>query len=196
MSRHANNPYCSVTVVELAGYNGDDHFLLLILKGASGQADPLPYHFLRGKDRYHTSLFGQSVLPMLGNSSPALLWGCITITICDVDAIVSGLDVNEPTYTPPPLLPLYATEGQGRSLVLPDLKIILVGQFNRNVIRTATVACCPERPYFLTCLSLTLDTTHYQYDVQVGIQDIYLTLLVLTGTGTHLPMNTQLHMAQ
>ena len=50
--------------------------------------DPLPYHFSQGKDYYHLSLSGQSVLAMLGNSSPALLWGCIAITskMCDVDA--------------------------------------------------------------------------------------------------------------
>ena len=57
MYRHTNNPDCSVTVVELAGYNGDYHFLLLMLKGAGGLADPLPYHFPQGKDRYRTSLF-------------------------------------------------------------------------------------------------------------------------------------------
>ena len=51
MSRHTKNPDCSVTVVKLAGYNGDDHFLLLMLKGAGGLADPLPYHFPQGKDR-------------------------------------------------------------------------------------------------------------------------------------------------
>jgi len=34
MSRHTNNPDCSVTVVKLAGYNGDDYFLLPMLKGA------------------------------------------------------------------------------------------------------------------------------------------------------------------
>ena len=48
MSRHTN-PDCSVTVVKLAGYSGDYHFLLLMLKG--GLEDPLPYHFPQGKDR-------------------------------------------------------------------------------------------------------------------------------------------------
>jgi len=49
----ANNPDCSVTVtvVKLAGYNGDDHVLLLMLKGAGGLADTLPYHFPQGKER-------------------------------------------------------------------------------------------------------------------------------------------------
>ena len=73
MSRLKNNPNFSVTVVKLAGYNGDDHFLILMLKGAGGLVDPLPYHFPQGKDRYHISLSGQSVLAMLGNSSPVLL---------------------------------------------------------------------------------------------------------------------------
>jgi len=58
MSRHTNNPDCSVTVVILAGYNDNDHFLLLMLKGTSGLADPLPYHFPRGKDRDRISLSG------------------------------------------------------------------------------------------------------------------------------------------
>ena len=82
MSRHTNNPDCSVTVVKPAAYNGDVHFLLLMLKRGGSLADPLPlpYHFPQGKDRYHISLSGQSVLVMLGNSSPALLWGCIGIT--------------------------------------------------------------------------------------------------------------------
>ena len=40
---------------------------------------------------------------MLGNSSPAMLWGCIAIKI---DAKVSVLDVNEHLHPP-----LYATEG-------------------------------------------------------------------------------------
>ena len=47
MPRHTNNPDFSVTVVKLAGYNGDDHFLCLKgLKGpgAGGLADTLPYY--------------------------------------------------------------------------------------------------------------------------------------------------------
>jgi len=45
MSWHTNNPDCSVTVVNLAGCNGDDHFLLLVLKGAGGLVDSLPHQF-------------------------------------------------------------------------------------------------------------------------------------------------------
>jgi len=66
MSQLTNNPECSVTVVKLAEYNGDDHFLLLILKGADGLADFLPYHFPQGKDHYRIRLSGQSAQPMLG----------------------------------------------------------------------------------------------------------------------------------
>jgi len=45
--------------------------------------------------------------------------------ICDVEVKVSVLDVYEPNYTHTPFLPPYATEGQTRSLVHSDLKIIL-----------------------------------------------------------------------
>ena len=47
MSQHTNNTDCSVTVVKLAGYNGDDHFLLLMLKGAGGLADLYCTTFLK-----------------------------------------------------------------------------------------------------------------------------------------------------
>ena len=77
-------------------------------RGAGGLADPLPYHF---PHHYHdTSVSGQSILAMLGNCSPVLLWGYIAIKICDVDAKVSVLDVNEPTYTPH-FMPLRVREG-------------------------------------------------------------------------------------
>jgi len=56
MSWHTNNTYCSVTVVKLAEYNGDDLFLLLMLKQAGGLEDPLSYHFLQGKDRSRQSI--------------------------------------------------------------------------------------------------------------------------------------------
>ena len=48
MSRHTNNPDCSVTVVKLAGYNNDDdHLLLLMLKWAGGLVDPYLTTFLK-----------------------------------------------------------------------------------------------------------------------------------------------------
>ena len=58
MSLHTINHDCSVTVIKLAGYNRDDNFLLLMLKGAGGLANPLPYHFPQSKDRYHVNLSG------------------------------------------------------------------------------------------------------------------------------------------
>ena len=71
MSRNANNPDCSVTVVKLAGYDGDDHFLLPMLKGAGGLAEPLPYHFPQGKNRYHIHL------------SVKVFWPCLeTAVLC------------------------------------------------------------------------------------------------------------------
>jgi len=37
-----------------------------MLKGMGGLADPLPYHFPQGKDRYYVSLASQSALAVLG----------------------------------------------------------------------------------------------------------------------------------
>ena len=55
-----------MTVVKLAGY-GDDYFLLLMLKGAGGLADPLPYHFPQAI---------QSAMAAYGNQSEPVCLSC------------------------------------------------------------------------------------------------------------------------
>jgi len=107
-----------VTVVKLAGYNANGHFLLLILKKAGGLVDPYLTAFLKVR---------------IVIASVKLFWLCLETAvlrcsgdalqlqgkICDENAKVSVLNVNDPTY-------IIYIEGQGRSFVLPDLKIILV----------------------------------------------------------------------
>ena len=76
MSQHTNNPDCSVTLVKLVGYNGDDHFLLLMLKGVGGLADPLPYHFPQAI---------RSAMAAYGNQS-----GPVAVFVCIVCQILVG----------------------------------------------------------------------------------------------------------
>jgi len=55
-----------VTVVRLAGYNSDDHFLLQMLKGVRGLMNPLPYHFPKLPN--HFPCVDQSARAMLGTT--------------------------------------------------------------------------------------------------------------------------------
>ena len=87
MSRHTNNSDCSMTVVvKLVGYNGDDHFLLLKLKGAGGLADYLASQTLyptaaRGKGLVHCA-HQSCILPPEsgGNTLSVLLMECLWLS--------------------------------------------------------------------------------------------------------------------
>ena len=76
-------------------------YFCLMLKGVGGLADPLSYHFPQGNDRYNVTLSCQSVWLCLetaflhGSGDALQLQG----KICDVNAKVSVLGVNKPTYT-------------------------------------------------------------------------------------------------